>query len=75
MEKRKEKVEELYSNDDATMEEIVAFVKELSNALKVEEMFSKQKSLFFWMREGDRNTKVFHALMKQRISSHCYYLF
>ena len=39
VEELKEKVEDLYSNDEATSEEIAAALKELSNALKAEEMF------------------------------------
>ncbi|XP_056855051.1 uncharacterized protein LOC130504459 [Raphanus sativus] len=66
MEELKEKVEGLYADDNATTEEIAAVLKELSDALKAEEMFWKQKSRVFWLREGDRNTKFFHALTKQR---------
>ena len=68
MEDLKEKVQGLYSNDDATTEEIAEALKELSDALKAEEMLWKQKSRVFWLREGDRNTKNFHALTKQKES-------
>ena len=66
VEELKEKVEDLYSNDDATSEEIRDALKELSTSLKVEEMFWRQKSRVLWFREGDRNSKYFHALVKQR---------
>ncbi|XP_048615701.1 uncharacterized protein LOC125588412 [Brassica napus] len=66
VEELKEKVEGLYADDNATTEEIAAALKELSDALKAEEMFWKQKSRVFWLREGDKNTKYFHALTKQR---------
>ena len=41
-------------------------LKEFSNALKPEKMFSKQKSRVFWLKKGDKNTKFFYALTKQR---------
>lgn len=64
----KSKVDNLYSDDDATTEEIGATLKELTAALKEEKQFWKRKSRVFWLREGDLNTMFFHAITKQRIA-------
>lgn len=66
VEKVKEKVEGLYSNEDATSEEIADAPKKLSISFKAEEMFWRQKNRILWLREGYRNSKYFHALVKQR---------
>ena len=66
VEELKEMVENMYSNDDATSEEIADALKELSTALKAEEMIWRQKSRVLWLRKADRNSKYFHALVKQR---------
>ena len=43
VEELKEKVEGLYADDNATTEEIAAALKELSDALKAEEMLKQKK--------------------------------
>ena len=65
----KAKVDNLYSDDDATTEEIAAALKELTDTLKAEEQFWRQKSRILWLLEGDLNTKFFHAITKQRRAS------
>ena len=62
----KAKVDNLYSDNEATNEEIVEALKELIDALKAEERFWRQKSRMLWLLEGDLNTKFFHAITKQR---------
>ena len=62
----KAKVDNLYSDDDATTEEIAEALKELTDALKAEEQFWRQKSRILWLLEGDLNTRFFHAITKQR---------
>lgn len=62
----KAKVDNMYSDDTATMEEIGEALKELTDALKAEEQYGKQKNRVFWFQEGDLNTKFFHAITKHR---------
>lgn len=62
----KSKVDNLHSDDNATTEEIREAIKELTAALKAEEQFWKKKNRILWLMEGDLNTKLFHAITKQR---------
>ena len=61
VEELEEKVENLYSSDNSTIEEIAEALIELFEAFKTEKMFWKQKSKVIWMHEGDRNSKQIYA--------------
>ena len=58
VEELKEKVKGIYSNDDSSSEKKSDALKELSTALKTEEMFWRQKSRILRLREGDKNSKI-----------------
>lgn len=44
----------MYTNDDTSSEELGTTLKELSDTLKEEEMFWRQKRRVLWWQEGDR---------------------
>ena len=66
VEELKEKMDAMYEDDNVSTEELSAAWKDLSEALKAEEKFWKQKSIIIWLREGDMNSKFFRNLTKQR---------
>ena len=62
---RAEEDVEHYESEDVH-EELYKAQAELNRALAIEEQFWRQKVSVKWLNNGDRNTKYFHAVVKQR---------
>ncbi|XP_013594673.1 PREDICTED: uncharacterized protein LOC106302786 [Brassica oleracea var. oleracea] len=69
VEELKEKVEGLYADDNATTEVIAAALKELSDALKAEEMLWKQKSRVFWLQDEEGLVAIATSYFRQIFES------
>ncbi|XP_024015975.1 uncharacterized protein LOC112089224 [Eutrema salsugineum] len=66
IEELKNQLDLAQDDDNTTLEEIEDIRRKLCAALREEEMLWQQKSREKWHKDGDKNTKFFHALTKQR---------
>lgn len=66
IEEIKVQLEQAQLNDNFTNEAILNLKWNLCAAFMDEELYWKQKSRENWLREGNQNTKFFHATTKQR---------
>lgn len=62
----KEQLERAQSDPTIPSEEILNLKWNLCSAFREEELYWRQKSRTLWLKDGDRNTKFFHAVTKQR---------
>ncbi|XP_056859988.1 uncharacterized protein LOC130508476 [Raphanus sativus] len=60
------KIDEASRQEQFKREELESMRKELNEEYYNEELFWWQKSRMNWLRAGDRNTKYFHAVTKNR---------
>lgn len=64
----KSNIDQTHTDPATTMEQIHIMRKELAREYWNEEIFWHQKSRNQWLNHGDRNTRFFHAVTKNRIA-------
>ena len=62
----KEQLEKAQSDPSIPSGEILNLKWNLCAAFREEELYWRQKNRALWLKDGDRNTKFFHAITKQR---------
>ncbi|CAA7025583.1 unnamed protein product [Microthlaspi erraticum] len=59
-------LEDIQNDDSRTQEELDEITQKLKEAYRDEEQYWKQKSRNLWLKDGNLNTKFYHATTKQR---------
>ncbi|CAN6573468.1 unnamed protein product [Malus baccata var. baccata] len=66
IDKLKDEIRKAYTSNKFASEEVKLKERDLRSALRNEEAYWKAKSRVQWLREGDKNTKFFHAQTLKR---------